>query len=180
MPNTFPSNSPASGSAAAVAASVPTILNGSNSTADRRDNLQVFFEDTAANRTRFGNRYSWAERALNVTDYTAVINLAGPGQVDFLTLFRENSTTANDYSFRVVIDGVVVLEIDPAWEASTDATEGYAVVGDFVWNNTTFVPEYGGLQFEQVRFLTSFTVEVKVDVTSINDKIAVMYRWQKL
>lgn len=180
MLNTFPSNASASGSSAGASTQVPTVLNGSNSTAERRDGMESFFGDTAGNRKRFGNRFEWAIESLNELVYTPIFTLTGPGVIDFLAVWRENSTTNNDYSFRVVIDGVVVLEIAPGWEASTDATEGYAVIGDFLWDNVGFTPEHGGLVFEEVNFLTSLSVECKADVASISDDIAAIYRWRKL
>ena len=135
MPNTFPSNNAGSSSSAAAATSVTTSLRGTNTTAERRVNLQTSFEDSAPHRIAFGNRYYWLTRLLNVTAYTALVSLTGPGVVSWMTLWREGASTANDFSFRVVIDGVVALEIDPGWTTTGDDTDGYSVVGDFNTSN---------------------------------------------
>lgn len=177
MPNTFPSNSV---SDAALAASVPTVLNGTNSAATRRDNIQAFFENTAANLIKFGNRFLWASTALSSLTYIPIFTLTGPGVVDFLTVWRENVVgTNNNYGLRVVIDGLVVLEIDPAWSSTTQDTEGYSLIGDFLWDNTAFEPSHGGLVFETVNFVSSLSVEVKTAGSPNTDEIHAIYRWHQ-
>lgn len=178
MPNTFPSN--AVSPADSAAARLTTSLEGTNSTATRRDNLQAFFENSAANLIKFGNRFIWASAAFSASTYVPIFTLSGPGVVDFLAVWRENGVgTNNDYGLRVVLDGTVVFEIDPAWTSTTQDTEGYGVIGDFLWDNAAFDLEYGGLVFEEVNFNTSVSVEIKAVGGANSDEIHAIYRWRK-
>ena len=174
MFNTLPSGNPTQVSGASRPI---TALGGINDTTARRSNLKAFFSNTAANILRLGNRFAWAANLTHNTPWVPIFSLDGSGVVNFLALWRDGTaSSAVPISFRVVVDGTVVLEITSAWTSAGDGTDGYVLVGDLLWDEAAADPEYGGLNLESIPFSSRFSVETSATSLS-NDDIEAVYRY---
>lgn len=85
---------------------------------------------------------------------TEVLNISGQGVLQFLALTASTGTTANPIKWRIVIDGVTVLDLT---SGSLSDARAFCAVGAIRAGGSTSLDEQL-LVFEAIPFLTSLVV----------------------
>ena len=175
MFNTFPSASVA-GSEAALSAGVPDSVVLSN--LDRYDDVKTYFDDnTAAQKQKFGPRYAWNLTSVSIdADWVDVINLTGPGVLQFLSVWGDSGSDAFDQDLRVVVDGKTVLEITDAWVSADFGNAGYILFGTVLWDDITHVPIDPPYALEAMPFRRNFKLQVRSPVSASAKVFKAIYR----
>ena len=183
MFNTLPSNSVAGGASAAASGGIqgvpilfPPVL-----VADRYDDIQTYFDDSdAAQIDKFGPRYAWNETAAShTTAWVNLINLTGPGVIQFLAIWESFSSEAKIFGLRIIVDGTLITDIASAWQGTSSASvdSGYIPIGSVFWDNvTTDAPLYTPPMLENIPYASSFQVQVNCTTTAVATTIKALYR----
>ena len=159
MFNTFPS---------ASVDEVETTLNAGVLTSVTLSNLlkytdvRTYFNDSStAQKQKFGPRYAWGSSGSLNTDWIDVINLTGPGALQFLTVWFESGVGGSAQDLRVMVDDVEVVEIINAWPGGAGINSGFILFGDVLWDDATHVPIDPPYALENMSFRTSFQLQVR-------------------
>ena len=159
MFNTLPSAH--QDAATAVNAGVPDSIVLSN--LDRYDDVKTYFDDnTAAQKQKFGPRYAWVATSVSIgSDWFDVLNLTGPGVMQFLALWGDSGSDALDQDLRVIVDDATVLEITDAWVSSDFGNAGYILFGTVLWDDVSHVPLDPPYALEAMPYRRNFKVQVR-------------------
>lgn len=109
-------------------------------------------------------------------DWETIINATGPGSFAFLCAGVGSSPSAPNWNLRVTIDGVVVFDqsLLVGITGGVDSKTGVFLIGGATFEATSPY-EWSSVTYEDVRFLTSFLVEVKRN--TLNTYVRIGYKY---
>lgn len=177
-PNTFPSNNLGSAGGGESTPRVPVSMPFSATMVPLEVLTDIFDNDTDAKVARLGPQFRWAEHTTQLTtDWVSVVDLTGPGEVQFLAIWQVASLTP-DADLRLVWDGNVLFTRAPAFAYGglSHGTDGYIIVGQCLWDQVTNDPEYGGIQLENIPFLSSVKLQVRSSTGTNDNDFKAVYR----
>ncbi len=116
------------------------------------------------------------------TNWVDVLDLTGPGVMQFLALWMDSGQAdADDSDLQIEIDGTVVYgpHTDAFEDGTTNSSDGYILIGECMWDDASAAPLHGGLIFEQIAYKTSFKVQMKSQTSSNLNDFEGIYRGYK-
>ena len=112
-------------------------------------------------------------------NWETLFTTTGTGNISFLGVACSSVPTAPAFEVRVTVDGVQVLNtsINVGLNPGVDSKAGAVFVGGMSFS-TTSPHDMCGIAYEDVRFLSDFTIEVKRN--NVNTTLRAMYKFMLL
>jgi hypothetical protein len=140
--------------------------------------LEAFFDDdTPLKVSRLGAQFRWETYTAQLTTaWVNLLDLAGPGEIQFLAAWQVGGLTP-DADLRLVLDGRILFTRSPAWEgSSTYDGDGYIIVGSCIWDEVASDPEYGGIQLENIPYRSSLKLQIRATSGTNDNDFKAVYR----